>query len=826
MGAALAVAAIPDIDLALGGAVLTFLAAWIVSTITTTKAWPRLHMSLRLIQIGVSLSVLATVVRLVEAVLNGGVLKELSWADAIAGPALVAIAAGMWLAARARAAMAHLSDILDAAAFSIIPLGVFAAVVANELFGGRMAWLDQVTWILFFGIDAFLLTMVVLMIFGPGVRSAPAVWIGTAGLAVLVYDLLVGIGSILDTSWQDTPSRALAFAITGYAIATTFPDYPDIASPGTRQQRYRSGIYVVGSAGILALNIAGASLSGPSRISLIVTTGVFLALMAARMAHAALTSQRLQTISNMQAELAQKLTHADTEDAALAAATSACRQLLGRDAVLVTVAENNEPVVVQANRVRITSWLTIAPHLVVAYSQIAHVVDIALDAIEVRVQRAAEAAQQAAIEATTDAATGWRTQSELIDRSEPIVGTLAIVACPGIVALSRSSGKQAGDQVAREIALRLTRFQERADEGGTGQWRGDGPNFIIAFGRQPDLEHLLMDLQRPGYVVDGDNGTPTFMIGAVELDTESSSTEALGRARMALDEAQPGTVEWWSEEMDEAASRRWAIATAFRRSLADPGGSGFCVHYQGIVDAQTEAPVAVEALARWIHPKLGPISPGEFIPIAEEEGLVDALDRWVMDTALRDLDAMRAVIPHLKIHVNASPVGPLATKLESLVHTIRLQHSEQADALVVELTETSIDNHDGDDLAKTCRLLRQTGVGLALDDFGTGQSNLARLAQFPFTEIKLARDFVVSANSQQMLATMVPAIKNLGLPIIAENVETREQVEAVRAVGVDWIQGWYYSKAQPLHELVAWLGDTRNDLGSAKATEDSLDLTT
>lgn len=814
---ALGVSVIPDVDLALAGAFSAFVIAWIISMAATARVWSRLHPSLKLLQIGVSLSVLATLVRLGEALANNGVIKELGLADAIAGPGIIAIATGVWLAAKARAALARNSDILDAAAFAVIPVGVLAGVVAERLTDPAVPLTHSLAWVFFFTVDAYLMVMVVLMIFGPGVRNRAAVWIGLAGLSLLVFDLVNGAGSILEASWQDAPSRTLAFAITAYAIATTYHDYPDIASPGTREQRYRGAVYAVGSVGIMALCLAARNSELPVQIAVNVTTGTFMAIMAARIAHASLTANRLQHIGDVQAHLAEELPRCSAPAAVVDTATAACRNLAPGSDVEVTLSDATTGVVASSANVRIVAHGSVAPHLVVAYTQIAHVVEIALEALDARLRQAEEDQRRVAVEATTDPVTKWRTQSQLLSTELPRGDVLAIVSCPEIAALTRAEGKRAGDELARLIAKRIDRARPLRLPL-IDRWRGEGASFILRLRGHVDLAAVDRLLTGDGYLVDGNVVAPLVAIGAFRIDEPMPAGDALLRARMAVDHIKAGKSAWWTPELKERADRRWAIATAFRRSLSNPSGSGFQVHYQGLVDATTTAPVALEALARWVHPKLGPITPGEFIPIAEAEGLVDALDRWVLDTALADLAHFREVVPTVKVHVNLSPIGDLSAKIDTLAHTIRLQHARRAGALVVELTETVVDQNDNERLQAAFARLRQTGAGLALDDFGTGQSNLARLARMPFTEVKLGDVFVTSDDSARLLGSIVPAIRDLGLPIVAENVETKEDLAAVRAAGVDWIQGWYFSRAQPLPEILNWLRRQVDAAGGGSST--------
>lgn len=800
---AIGVALIPSLEIAVAASLVAFVIAWIIATAFILVQWSQLPQTIKVLHLGVTLTVVATVMRLLEAALSDGQLSFPSWADAIAVPSILIVVGVVWQAARARAAMQELADVLDAVAVAVLPIGIVAALSIGYLADGSIPVLERLLNGGLFVVDAGFLVAMAVLIFGPGFRDRAAVWLAVGGISVVVFDLLIFVGIALEASWRDQTLRALAFAITCYAVATSYPSYISFAQPGTREQRYRSGVYLVGGLGLVLLLAAAATDPLQVRLALIATTGVFLIVAAARISHSTLTAQRLNEIADAESALARELADADSAQDAIAAATAICRRLLGSEAVTVTLEQPQGPIVASTDRVWVASWTPPPPHLIVTYTQMVHVIDFALDSITARNRRARELAT---VEATTDPVTGWRTQASFSDQPW-VKGLLAVIECPEVESLTKTVSKEAGDNLLAFLAEQLDQLnaQFSNDESRLGLWRGEGATMVATTDIAATLELAHRHLAGVSTASLTSPVTPTITMGAVELEDPTDPTIGLIRAKMALDNGQQGEVNWFTDELQAQAERHWAILSCFKRSLADPAGSGFCCHYQGIVDSETGQPVALEALVRWIHPSLGPISPGEFIPIAEQEGLVDALDRWVLDTALRDLDEFRAIVPTLKMHVNMSPAGAISQKLETLAHSIRLQHADKATALVVELTETAIDERQDNNLAGACRRLRSTGAGLALDDFGTGQSNLARITRLPFTEIKLGADFARSQDSARMLATMVPTIKALGLPLVAENVETEEERDRIRSAGVDYIQGYLFSKPSPLPETLSWL---------------------
>ncbi|MQA35975.1 putative bifunctional diguanylate cyclase/phosphodiesterase [Modestobacter roseus] len=236
------------------------------------------------------------------------------------------------------------------------------------------------------------------------------------------------------------------------------------------------------------------------------------------------------------------------------------------------------------------------------------------------------------------------------------------------------------------------------------------------------------------------------------------------------------------------------------------------VHYQPIVALPGGAVVGVEALARWTHPQRGPVRPDEFVPVAEQSGLVHALGAHVLRTACTDLAGVRTPAGEpLTLGVNVSGRELTDPGFAQRVHDVLTDTGFPADHLVLEVTESLLEGESPAALA-TLQSLRAAGLTVAIDDFGTGYSSLSRLDTLPADVLKLDRSFIETVHSSprraQMLQSLVAMCRGLGLDVVAEGVETAEQEAAVHAMGCTFAQGWRHGRPAPLPDLLAALQPT------------------
>jgi diguanylate cyclase (GGDEF)-like protein len=269
-------------------------------------------------------------------------------------------------------------------------------------------------------------------------------------------------------------------------------------------------------------------------------------------------------------------------------------------------------------------------------------------------------------------------------------------------------------------------------------------------------------------------------------DSEMLANNADLAMYRAKSESAPGPC-YYDAELDQAVRDRRELAGDLRQAV---DRNELEVHYQVQTKAATGEVTGYEALLRWTHPKYGEIPPSAFIPIAEENGLILQVGEWVLRRACSDA----AQWDHMsKVAVNVSPLQLAYIDLPELVHEVMLETGLPPRRLEIELTETAI-MADRSRALHVLRQIKALGVGIALDDFGTGYSSLETLRVFPFDKIKLDRFFAAelegSAQSTAIIRAVLALGKSLSIPVLAEGVETREQLEILLREGCDEIQGF------------------------------------
>jgi predicted signal transduction protein with EAL and GGDEF domain/FixJ family two-component response regulator len=263
---------------------------------------------------------------------------------------------------------------------------------------------------------------------------------------------------------------------------------------------------------------------------------------------------------------------------------------------------------------------------------------------------------------------------------------------------------------------------------------------------------------------------------------------------------------FFSSTMTARSLERLELEQQIREALDE---EAFELHYQPKIDLADGRVVGVEALLRWQHAERGWVSPGQFIPIAEETGLIVPLGNWVIRQACSQLkDWQTAGIDDISVAVNVSSHQFLQQDLHETILRAIWEAGISPERVELEITESLL-MRDVDDTIATLRAFRDAGLRLTVDDFGTGYSSLSYLKQFPLHTLKVDRSFVkdmhVDRDDAAICAAIIAMAKELGLMVVAEGIELQEQLEALRAMNCDQVQGFLFSKPLPVEELVKFL---------------------
>jgi len=372
-------------------------------------------------------------------------------------------------------------------------------------------------------------------------------------------------------------------------------------------------------------------------------------------------------------------------------------------------------------------------------------------------------------------------------------------------------GHEAGDELLRQIARRLQRSVgcvAGMDDVLISRFGGD--EFLILINEASGPRHPTRFAERvlaslaPTYNVSGSEVHSMASIGIVTCDSVTcrySAEEIVRNADVAMYEAKRaggGCSVVFDAGMHARLTRHVAIETSLRKAI---GNGELYLEFQPIVDLYSGRRFAVEALLRWQHPVMGQISPSEFIPIAEESGLIVAVGKWVLEEACRAMVRWRALAPQRapeRVSVNLSRAEiALGNRLFERVRDTLAAVGLPPQCLALEVTEREVMRNPQAAL-ELLHKLRNCGVRLAMDDFGTGTSSLALLRAYPFDIIKIDRSFLQDVDTSREVLAVIQAtvglIENLGMASLAEGVEEAGQVDILKSLGCRYAQGFFFSR--------------------------------
>jgi diguanylate cyclase (GGDEF)-like protein len=384
--------------------------------------------------------------------------------------------------------------------------------------------------------------------------------------------------------------------------------------------------------------------------------------------------------------------------------------------------------------------------------------------------------------------------------------------CLAVLCLDLDQFKSVNDALGHHIGDELLKLVGERLRGCTRELdivaRMGGDEFAIIMTQMAQatdaavLSKRIRDSVLKPYQIEGHQIVTDISIGISVAPMDAvDSNELLRNADMALYDAKGdgrGTFRFFEPEMNTRMKVRRELEMDLRKALAT---EQFELHYQPLVVLKTNEVNGFEALLRWKHPTRGLISPADFIPIAEETGLIVPLGEWVLKTACNEAVDWPE---HIKVAVNLSPAQLNCRNLVNMVTTALAETGMAPHKLQLEITETVLLQNTFTTLA-TLHELRKMGVQIALDDFGTGYSSLSYLRSFPFDKIKIDRSFIQDLSNGAEPLAIVNAVaglaKCLNMTSTAEGVETRQQMEVLQAIGCTEMQGYLFSRPRPVHEI-------------------------
>jgi len=381
--------------------------------------------------------------------------------------------------------------------------------------------------------------------------------------------------------------------------------------------------------------------------------------------------------------------------------------------------------------------------------------------------------------------------------------------------INDSLGHPTGDAVLQEVARRLSARLRSSDT--VARLGGDEFLLLVAADEASGPEALARDLIDDLCATEVHIGDVRLQL-AISLgislcprDGDTPDT-LLRRADIAMYEAKEKRVPFCRYESgrDEAHLRRLQMVADLRTAIER---EDFQLQYQPKIAVGNRHPAQLEALLRWEHPEKGPISPAEFIPLAEHSGYIRTISRWVLRTVIAQAARWRRDGVDIAVAVNISALDLVDAGLPRYVSDLLSEHDLPPEALGIEITETTV-MQDARHALTILRAIKDLGVSIAIDDFGTGYSSLAQLRSLPVDELKIDKSFVMrlagqpeDAEDPVIVRSTIDLAHNMGLRVVAEGVEDEETWWRLAAYGCDSIQGFWISRPMNPGALPAWLGE-------------------
>lgn len=378
-------------------------------------------------------------------------------------------------------------------------------------------------------------------------------------------------------------------------------------------------------------------------------------------------------------------------------------------------------------------------------------------------------------------------------------------------------GRKYADEVLKRIADRIRAI---VDENGGLASRREADNFVVYMPHETRYTEMLEEISEGASGEGKDENTVRLRMGVYpKVDKALDIERRFDRAKMAADTVRSTftkAVAIYDDALHESSKFSEQLLIDFSRAIED---EQFVVHYQPKYDIRGEEAVlaSCEALVRWEHPEFGLVSPGLFIHLFEQNGLIQRLDSYVWRAAARQISEWKNRLGiSVPVSVNVSRVDMFDTHLvdeiDGLVGEFNLEHKD----LMLEVTESAY-TEDSDHIIDTVTSLRDRGFYIEMDDFGSGYSSLNMLSNLPIDALKLDMQFIRNAfkngKNTRMLEIVIEIADSLNVPVIAEGVETAEQLFTLKSMGCDIVQGYYFSKPVPAGEFEEFLIEKKEQGG-------------
>lgn len=419
-----------------------------------------------------------------------------------------------------------------------------------------------------------------------------------------------------------------------------------------------------------------------------------------------------------------------------------------------------------------------------------------------------------------DVLTGLPNRELLLDRIQQEIykadrahNTLAVlfIDLDRFKQINDSLGHAAGDKV---LGVAATRLKEAVRHDDTVSRIG-GDEFVAVINGAQDVQavgevatKIRQQMEQP-FAVDQHQLYISCSIGISIYGQDGSEPEVLlSNADAAMYRAKAegrNTVEFYTRDMTEEVLRRMMFASQLRTALEE---NQFVLHFQPQYDLRTGRIAGVEALIRWQHPELGLLSPENFVPLAEETGLIVPIGEWVLRNACQTLRSWMDEgfdLDRMAVNINLSSRQLRHERLNDQVFSILKEYGIPAQQIELEITEGTL-MQDPESAAKVLQRFMDEGIEISIDDFGTGYSSLSYLKRLPINKLKIDRSFVSdiphSQNDMEIARAVIALARSLNLTVVGEGVETEAQAEFLRVEGCDVAQGYLYSKPVPADQML------------------------